>query len=179
VAVFLAQIGDVRAGCLEDPQSEQAEHGHQGEIVTDRRLAGRGQHGLELQVRESQRWRFRRHGRAADVLSRRVLQHAVDHRGAVEPRRHREPPGHRRRLEPADFLHPLDVQLQMHSPRGEGIESPLGTPRQETAQIRVRVITGGTRESGQISSHRQAKRIGSSHEVSRSGKAGIGRSLHD
>lgn len=67
----------------------------------------------------------------------------------------------------------------MHSPRGQGIESPLGAPRQETAQIRVRVITEGARESGQISSHRQAKRIGSSHEVSRSGKAGIGKSLHD
>jgi hypothetical protein len=31
VAVFFAQIGDVGAGGFEDPQAEQAEHGHQGE----------------------------------------------------------------------------------------------------------------------------------------------------
>ncbi len=33
VAVFLAEIGDVRAGGLEDPQAEQPEHGHQREVV--------------------------------------------------------------------------------------------------------------------------------------------------
>jgi len=53
MAMFLAQVGDVGAGCLEDPQSEQAEHRHEGEIVGVRRFAGGGQHGLELQVRES------------------------------------------------------------------------------------------------------------------------------
>ncbi len=31
VAVFFAEVGDVRAGGFEDPQAEQAEHGHQGE----------------------------------------------------------------------------------------------------------------------------------------------------
>ena len=67
----------------------------------------------------------------------------------------------------------------MHSPRGQGIESPLGAPHQETAQIRVRMITGGTRESGQVGSHRQPQRIGSSHEVSRSDRADVGKSLHD
>ena len=33
VAVFLAEVGDVRAGGLEDPQAEQAEHGHQREVA--------------------------------------------------------------------------------------------------------------------------------------------------
>jgi hypothetical protein len=33
VAVFLAEVGDVRAGGLEDPQAEQPEHGHQGEVA--------------------------------------------------------------------------------------------------------------------------------------------------
>jgi hypothetical protein len=33
VTVFLAEIGDVRAGGLEDPQAEQAEHGHQCEVI--------------------------------------------------------------------------------------------------------------------------------------------------
>jgi hypothetical protein len=33
VAVFLAQVGDVGAGGYEDPQAQQPEHGHQGEVV--------------------------------------------------------------------------------------------------------------------------------------------------
>ncbi len=33
VAVFFAEVSDVRAGGFEDPQAEQAEHGHQGEVV--------------------------------------------------------------------------------------------------------------------------------------------------
>jgi hypothetical protein len=33
VAVLLAQVGDVRAGVLEDSQLEQAEHGHQREVA--------------------------------------------------------------------------------------------------------------------------------------------------
>lgn len=33
VAVFLAEVGDVRAGGSEDPQAEQAEHDHQREVA--------------------------------------------------------------------------------------------------------------------------------------------------
>jgi hypothetical protein len=33
VAVLLAQVADVGAGCFEDPQAQQAEHGHQGEVI--------------------------------------------------------------------------------------------------------------------------------------------------
>ena len=33
VAVLLAEVGDVRAGGLEDPQAEQPEHGHQREVA--------------------------------------------------------------------------------------------------------------------------------------------------
>jgi hypothetical protein len=33
VAVLLAQVGDVRAGGLEDPQAEQPEHGHEREVT--------------------------------------------------------------------------------------------------------------------------------------------------
>ncbi|MFZ0230277.1 MAG: hypothetical protein WAL41_25785 [Mycobacterium sp.] len=33
VAVLVAEVGDVRAGGLEDPQAEQAEHGHQREVA--------------------------------------------------------------------------------------------------------------------------------------------------
>jgi len=54
VAVFLAQVGDVRAGGFEDPQPEQAQHRHQREIVGVRRVPGGGQHRLELQVSQPQ-----------------------------------------------------------------------------------------------------------------------------
>jgi len=33
VAVLLAQVADVRAGGFEDPQAEQSEHRHQGEVA--------------------------------------------------------------------------------------------------------------------------------------------------
>jgi len=38
VAVLLAEIGDVRAGGLEDPQAKEAKHGHQREVARVRRL---------------------------------------------------------------------------------------------------------------------------------------------
>jgi hypothetical protein len=50
VAVFLAEIGDVRGGGLEDPQAEQAEHDHQREVGRVRRFPGGGEQRLELQV---------------------------------------------------------------------------------------------------------------------------------
>ena len=55
VTVFLAKVADVCGGGLEDPQAEQAEHGHQREVARVRRLAGGGQQGLELQVSEPER----------------------------------------------------------------------------------------------------------------------------
>jgi hypothetical protein len=55
VAVFLAGVSDVRAGGLEDPQAQQAEHGDQREVARVRRLPGGGEQGLELQVGEPER----------------------------------------------------------------------------------------------------------------------------
>jgi hypothetical protein len=54
VPVLLAQVGDVRAGGFEDPQPEQTQHRHQREVIGVRRLPGRGQHRLELQVSQAQ-----------------------------------------------------------------------------------------------------------------------------
>ena len=54
VAVFFAEVGDVRGGSLEDPQAQQPKHGHQREVVRVRRLPGRGEQGLELQMGEPQ-----------------------------------------------------------------------------------------------------------------------------
>ena len=45
VPVFLAEVADVRASGLEDPQAQQAEHGHQGEVKRVGRLAGGGEQG--------------------------------------------------------------------------------------------------------------------------------------
>src|SRR5437764_522551 len=55
VAVFFAEVGDVRAGGFEDPQAEQPEHSHEGEVARVRGLPSRGEQGLELQVGETQR----------------------------------------------------------------------------------------------------------------------------
>ena len=33
VAVFFAEVRDVGAGGFEDPQTQEAEHGHQGEVA--------------------------------------------------------------------------------------------------------------------------------------------------
>ena len=54
VSVFLAEVGDVRAGGFEDPQAEQAEHGHQREVARVRGLPACGEQGLELQVGKTQ-----------------------------------------------------------------------------------------------------------------------------
>jgi len=53
--VLFAQVGNIGAGGFEDPQPEQAEHRHQGEVVVVRGLAGAGQHRLKLQVGQPQR----------------------------------------------------------------------------------------------------------------------------
>ena len=50
VAVFLAEVFDVRPTRLEDPQTEKAEHGDQGEVIDVRRGLPGSEHGLELQV---------------------------------------------------------------------------------------------------------------------------------
>jgi hypothetical protein len=52
VAMFFAEVADVSTGGFEDPQAEQAEHGHQGEVTRVRWLADGGEQGLELQVGE-------------------------------------------------------------------------------------------------------------------------------
>ena len=54
VAVFFADVGDIGPGGFEDPQAEQAEHGHQREVTRVRRFPGGGEQRLELQVGEPQ-----------------------------------------------------------------------------------------------------------------------------
>jgi hypothetical protein len=52
VAVFLAQILDVRSGRLEDPQAKEAEQGNQGEVEVTAGVACGGEDGFELQMGE-------------------------------------------------------------------------------------------------------------------------------
>ena len=66
--MLFAKVGDVGSGGLEDPKAEQAEHGHQRDVIRVRRLAGGGEQRLELQVGEPGRKAIRRGLRAADVL---------------------------------------------------------------------------------------------------------------
>ena len=85
VAVFLAEVGDVEVGGLKDPQAEEPEQADQGEVVGVGRVACGGQHRLELQMRQPQGGRLRRHAWPAHVLSRGIFKHPVDDAGAVEP----------------------------------------------------------------------------------------------
>ncbi len=48
--MFLAEVGDVRSGGLEDPQSEQPEQAYEREVVPVRRLPGRGEQRFQLPV---------------------------------------------------------------------------------------------------------------------------------
>ena len=52
VTVLFPEIADVCAGGFEDPQAQQAEHGHQREVARVGGLPGRGEQGFELQVGE-------------------------------------------------------------------------------------------------------------------------------
>jgi len=54
VAVLVAEVGDVRAARLEDPQAEQAQHRHQGEVVAVGRITTGREQCLELQVGKSE-----------------------------------------------------------------------------------------------------------------------------
>ena len=50
--MFLAEVVDVGAGGLEDPQAEEAEHRDEREVVGVVGVAAGGEHRLELQVAE-------------------------------------------------------------------------------------------------------------------------------
>ncbi len=50
-------------------------------------------------------------------------------------------------FEPADLLHPPDVQLQVRPPGGRRIQAALGAPGQVAAQIGFGVLAGGAREA--------------------------------
>ena len=94
-----------------------------------------------------------------------MLQDAVDDAGPVEPGRDGEPPGDGGGLEPADLLHPPDVQLQVRPPGGQRVQAPLCAPGEEAAQVGFGVLAGGALEAGQVGSHGQPQLISDGHRT--------------
>jgi hypothetical protein len=62
-------------------------------------------------------------GGPADVLSRRVLERAIDHAGPVEASDHGHAARHRGRLESAHLLQPPEVQLDVGADRYRRVEA--------------------------------------------------------
>jgi hypothetical protein len=87
--------------------------------------------------------RFGRHAGMADVLGGRMLQEPIQNAGPVEPGYDGEPPGDGGGLEPADLLHPPDVQLQVRPLGGQRVQAALGAPGQVAAQVGFGVLAGG------------------------------------
>ena len=75
-----------------------------------------------------------------------MLQDVVLDAGSVEPGRHGEPPGHRGGLEPADLLHPSDVELQMRTPGGQRVQALLRASDKVAAEVGFYVLAGGAFE---------------------------------
>ncbi len=82
-----------------------------------------------------------------------MIHEPVQDAGAVEPGRDREPPGYGGGFEPADLLHPPDVQLQVRAPRDERVHAVFGAPVQVAAQVGLGVLTGGALEAGEVGGH--------------------------
>jgi hypothetical protein len=76
-----------------------------------------------------------------------MLQDSVDGAGAVEPGRDGEPPGDGGGLEPAGFLHPPDVQLQVETLDGQRVQAVIGAPGEGAAQVRFGMLTGRALEA--------------------------------
>src|ERR1700728_1797237 len=94
------------------------------------------------------------------MLSRGMLEHAVEHAGPAEPGDHRKPPRHRGGPEPAELLHPPDIQLQIRAAHGQRIQAALSTPGEITTQVGFGVLTGRTLEPAQVGSGCQPYTIG-------------------
>jgi hypothetical protein len=94
------------------------------------------------------------------MLGGRVRHEAVQDEGPVEAGHDGEPARHGGGFEPADLLHPPDVQLQVRPLGGERVQATLGAPGQVAAQVGFGVLAGGALEAGQVGSHRQSQPVG-------------------
>src|SRR5689334_8107097 len=94
------------------------------------------------------------------MLGGRVLDEAIQDAGPVEPGRDGEPAGYGGGLEPADLLHPPDVELQVRPLRCQRVQAVLGAPGQVAAQVGFGVLAGGAFEAGQVGRYRQSQPVG-------------------
>lgn len=62
-------------------------------------------------------------------------------------------------IEPADLLHPPDVQLQVRPARGQRVQAVLGAPGEIAAEVGLGVVAGGTFEPGQVGDQREVARV--------------------
>jgi hypothetical protein len=107
-----------------------------------------------------------------------MFQQAVDHAGPVEPGGDGEPPGHCRGLEPADFLHPPDVQLEVRPARGERVHATFRAPEKVATQVGLGVIPEGALKTGQVGRHRQPQLISERRQRMRRDGRQIGEGPH-
>jgi len=94
-----------------------------------------------------------------------VLQEAIDDASPVEPRHDGEVPGDGGGLEPADLLHPPDVQLQVRPPGSQWIQAALCAPGEVAAQVGFGVLAGGALEPGQVGSHGEPQPVSYRHKA--------------
>ena len=107
-----------------------------------------------------------------------VPHDAVDDAGFVEPGRDGEAPRDGGGLEPADLLHPPDIQLQVHAASGQRVQAAFGASGKEAAQVRLGVLTRGALETGQVGSHCQPQLISERHQTIRWDGRKVGESHH-
>ena len=88
-----------------------------------------------------------------------MLQDAVEDAGAVEPGCDGEPAEDGGGLEPADLLHPPDVQLQVRTPGSQRVQALLRAPGKVAAQVGFGVLVGGALEPGEVSGHSQPQPV--------------------
>ncbi len=83
-----------------------------------------------------------------------MLEDAVDDAGPVEARDDGQPAGHRGRLEPADVLHPPQVELEIVALGVKRRELPVLAPAEEDPQVGLRVLARGAAVPRQVSTRR-------------------------
>jgi hypothetical protein len=94
-----------------------------------------------------------------------VFREAAGDAGPGEPGGSRDAPRHGGRLEPADLLHPPDVQLRVRAPGGQRIQAAPGAPGREAARAGFGVIAGGALETGQVCSRCPPQLISERHRT--------------
>ena len=127
VAALGAQVLDVDATRLRDPQAQQPEQAGQG--VIDRPSGGGlGQEGTKLHAVEAERGRLGVDLGTPYVLGRRLSQEAIDDGEAVEADDRGQATADGGPPQVALLLHPAGVELNVDPEHGEGLQADLGTP---------------------------------------------------